>query len=166
MRAKYLRSIVTLVLGAFFLTSAAYAANEPADKALKEKITSLINPKGTVHIQGLGIETAEKGQLRLEIHADLGLCWGEKELAKTFARDALKALFASDLLIENIIISVYEKEKLLLTVALGKNQAKKLDWSQNEPLDSFYTQIKSRIHYKGSPADVCLIIEKEPGLSE
>jgi hypothetical protein len=47
-----------------------------------------------------------------------------------------------------------------LTVALGKNQARMIDWGKEESLTVFYNRLKSRLNYVENPADHCMLVEK------
>ena len=142
-----------------------WATVDLSEEQIRRNIGTLINPKGIVHLQGIKIDKDDRGQLNLEIDADLGSCWGKKEYAKGFARDALKALFGSELPISHVILNVYGGSKALMTVALGKNQARNLNWDEEQSLNAFYDNLKSRMNYKGDPADFCWMIEKSQGLN-
>ena len=114
-------------------------------------------------IQGISIEKGDQGQLNIEINASLGNCWGKEELAKGFAREALKALFASDLPVSHVVLHVYGSADILLTVALGENQAENLNWDKEESLNFFFKLIRSKMNYGGNPADYCWLIENNSG---
>jgi hypothetical protein len=164
-RSNILLFITLFAVCSLFPPFISSAAVDPREEQIRRNIGTLINPKGIVHIQGIQIDKDDSGQLNLEIDADLGSCWGKKEYAKGFARDALKALFASDLPISHVILNVYGGSKALMTVALGKNQARNLNWDEKESLNAFYERLKSRMNYKGDPADFCWLIEKSQGLN-
>lgn len=164
-RANILLFITLFAVGSLFPPLISSAAVDLSEDQIRRDIGTLINPKGIVHIQGIQIDTDDRGQLNLEIDANMGSCWGKKEYAKGFARDTLKALFASDLPISHVILNLYGGSKALMTVALGKNQARNMSWDEEESLNAFYERLKSRTNYKGDPADFCWLIEKNQGLS-
>ena len=159
---RIILSITVFTLTSLFLNFSPAAANVLTDSKIRTTVTSLINHKTKVHIQGMGIERDDQGKLSLDIKADLGNCWGKKKIARRFAKDALKDLFASDLPIAYVILKVYESNKILLTVSLGKNQADVMNWDEKESSTSFYNHIKSRMNFEGKPADFCWVIEKGP----
>jgi hypothetical protein len=152
-------SIAVLAMTSFILPLTSPASIALTESKLHSTVKKLIDPKNEFHIQGINVEKDKIGQVNLEINADLGSCWGKKELAREFARKTLKALFTSDLPISQVIVNVFENKNILLTVALGKNQARSVNWTKDESLDAFYGHIKSRIHYKGNPSNSCWIIE-------
>jgi len=160
--ANIFPSTTLFALSTFFLTFTLSFANDPTDKQIYHTVATLINSKSTVHIQGISIEKGDQGKLNLEINASLGNCWGKEELAKGFAREALKALFASDLPVSHVVLHVYGSADILLTVALGKNQAANLNWDKEESLNFFFKRIRSKMNYGGNPADYCWVIENEP----
>ncbi len=164
-RANILLFITLFAVGSLFPLPISWAAVDLSEDQIRCKIVTLINPKGIVHIQGIQIDTDDRGQLNLEIDANLGSCWGKKEYAKGFARDALKALFASDLPISHVILNVFGGSQPLLSVALGKNQARNMNWDEGDSLNAFYERLKSRTNYKGDPEDFCWLIEKSQGLN-
>lgn len=161
-RASIILAIVVFALSSFFLTLSLSTANDLTDNKIRCTVTSLINSRNTVHIQGVGIERDDQGQFNLEINANLGNCWGKEELAKAFAREALKALFASDLPVSHVVLKVYGSTEILLTVALGKNQERNLNLDKEESFNFFFKRMKSKMNYGGNPADYCWVIENEP----
>lgn len=163
-RANILLFIMLFAVGSLFPPLISGATVDLSEDQIRRHIGTLINPKGIVHIQGLQIDRDDRGQINVEIDANLGICWGKKEYAKGFARDALKALFVSDLPISHVILNLYGGSKALMTVALGKNQARNMDWDQEESLNAFYARLKSRTNYKGDPADFCWLIERNQDL--
>jgi hypothetical protein len=159
--ASILSSIVAFILFNPLGTITSNAAVDLTEREITGRVTKLINSKRSVHIQGIKIEEVDQDQLNLEINANVGNCWGKKEYAKRFARQALKALYTSELPIHHVIVNVFESDEILLTVALGKNQATHMNWDEGESLNAFYEHIKSRMNYKGNPADSCWLIEKK-----
>ena len=164
-RSNTLLFITFLTLGSLFQPFISQAAIDPSEEQIRRNIGTLINPKGIVHIQGIQIDEDDRGQLNLKIDANMGSCWGKKEYAKGFARDTLKALFDSDLPISHVILNLYGGSKALMTVALGKNQARNMNWDEEESLNAFYKRLKLRTNYKGDPEDFCWLIEKNQALS-
>ena len=164
-RANVILFMTLFALGSLFPSLISWAAVDPSEEQIRRDIAALINPKGIVHIQGIRIDKDDRGQMNLEIDADMGSCWGKKEYAKGFARDALKALFSSGLPISHAILNVYGGSKALMSVSLGKNQARNLNWDEEQSLNAFYESLKARMNYKGDPADFCWMIEKSQGLN-
>jgi hypothetical protein len=78
---------------------------------------------------------------------------------------ALRSLYTSGLPISHVLLNVYEGDQILLTVALGRNQAQTIDWNKQESLNAFYERMKSRTNYQGDPADYSWLIEMKDGLS-
>ncbi len=154
--------ILAFALGSLLPSSNASAAVVLKDEGIRQTIATLINSQNRVHIQAVKIKKNRDGLLDLEITTNLGNCWGKIEFAKEFAKEALKALFSSNLPLSHVILNVFEAEKNLMTVALGKNQADKMTWDEAESLNAFYEQIKSRMNYEGNPADYCWLIENNP----
>lgn len=122
-------------------------------------IRDLVNPGKTVHLQDLRIQEEPGGHISLRIDATLGDCWGKQELAKGYARRALKALFHSPLPISHVILNLYEGGEILMKVALGRNQALNMDWEADSSR-AFFETLRQRPHYDGDPADYCWLIEK------
>ena len=132
------------------------------DKEIRQTVATLINAENKVHIQDISIKRSRDGLLDLKIITNFGNCWGKEEFAKGFAKEALKALFTSNLALSHVILEVQESNGNLMTVALGKNQADNIDWNNADSLEAFYEQIKSRMNYQGNPTDYCWIIEGKP----
>jgi len=154
--------ILAFALGSLLLSSNACGAVVLKDEQIRQTVATLINSQNRVHIQAVKIERNRDGLLDLEITTNLGNCWGKKEFAKGYAKEALKALFSSNLPLSHVILNVVEANKNLMTVALGKNHANNMKWDEAESLNAFYEQIKSRMNYKGNPADYCWLIENDP----
>lgn len=161
-RMPFLVSIVVFSFLCLFLKVSSWGAALP-DTNIHDRVTSIVNSKNNVHIQGIRVERGEQDWINLEIKANLGDCWGKNEIAKGFARETMKNLFASDLPIQQITVKVYQGDKMLLTVALGRNPAKNLKWDEKESLSSFYNHLQSNTNYNGNPADRCLVIENGAG---
>lgn len=157
-RMPFLVSIVVFSFLCLFLKVSSWGAALP-DTNIHDRVTSIVNSKNNVHIQGIRVERGEQDWINLEIKANLGDCWGKNEIAKGFARETMKNLFASDLPIQQITVKVYQGDKMLLTVALGRNPAKNLKWDEKESLSSFYNHLQSNTNYNGNPSDRCLVIE-------
>lgn len=154
--------ILAFVLGGLLPSSKASGAIVLKDEEIRQKVATLVNSQNRVHIQAVKIERNRDGLLDLEITANLGDCWGKQEFAKEFAKNALKALFSSNLPLSHVILNIFEADKNLMTLALGKNHAENMKWDETESLNAFYTQIRSRMNYKGNPADYCWLIENNP----
>ena len=154
--------IMVFVLGGLLLSPNISASIEHTDEEIRQTVATLINSENKVHIQDIHIERSRDGLLDLKIITNFGNCWGKEEFAKGFAKEALKALFSSNLPLSHVILEVQEGNGNLLTVALGKNQADNIDWNNADSLEAFYEQIKSRMNYKGNPDDYCWIIEGKP----
>jgi hypothetical protein len=157
--ARSVSSIIVFTLGVFLFRLSSASAGDQTDSEFRHKVTALINSESTVHIQGIEIESDDQAQFNLEISANVGNGWGKEELARRFARESLKALFISDLPISHVVLKVYGDTKILLTVALGKNQGKILTWDNNESLNLFFEHMKSNMTYSGNPNDYCWLIE-------
>ena len=161
------RNRIGVIVFAFVLTSLLVSPGVSPSKQLSEEeirqtVVTLINSENKVHIENINVETNQDGLLDLKITTNFGDCWGKEEFAKGFAKDALKALFSSDLPLSHVILDVQEANGNLMTIALGKNQAENIDWDNADSLEVFYKQIKSRMNYKGNPTDYCWIIEGKP----
>jgi len=160
------RAAFTFFLFLFFagglipLNPSRSAADLPEDE-IRSTVRKLIDSKGAVFIQGIHISRDREGKLSLEIFANLGSCWGKEEFARIFALEALKALFLSDLPLMQVTLNIRERNKNLLTVSLGKNQAAKMNWEEEGSPVSFYERLRSRMQYAEDPADSCWLIEKE-----
>ena len=154
--------IIAFVLTGLLALPAVSASKELREEEIRQKVATLINSENKVHIQDINIKKSGDGLLDLKITTNFGDCWGKEEFAKGFAKDALKALFSSNLPLSHVILEVQEANGNLMTVALGKNQAENIDWDNADSLEAFYGQIKSRMNYKGNPADYCWIIEGKP----
>jgi len=152
-------AIIFFVLSIFSLTLSYSFASDLSDKEIRHAVANLINSRNTVHVQSVGIQRNDQGQLNLEISANLGNCWGKEELAKGFSREALKALFTSDLNISQVVLRVYGSTEILMTIVLGTNQAHNLSWEKKESLNLFFERMKSNMNYSGNPADYCWLIE-------
>ena len=157
--ASIVLAVYVFALSSFSLTVSYSSANDLTDNEIRRTVTSLINSRNTVHIQNVRIERYDQGQLDVEINANLGNCWGKEEFAKGFAREALKALYTSDLRISQVVLRVCGSSEILLTVALGKNPAQNLNWEKEKSLNLFFERVKSRMNYSGNPADHCWLIE-------
>ena len=157
--ASIVLPIMVFALSVFFLSLSLASANDLTSSEIHHTVANLINSKRTVHIQGIGIKADQRGQLNLEIIANIGHRWGEEELAKGYAKEVLKTLFDSDLPVYHVVLKVYGNTEILLTVALGKNQAKNLNWDKEESLNLFFGRMKSKMNYGGNPADYCWVIE-------
>ena len=155
-------AIIAFALGSLLPFSNTFGAIVLNDEDIRQKVATLINSKNRVHIQAVKIERSRDGLLDLEINTNLGDCWGKREYAREFSKEALKALFSSNLPISHVILNVFEANQNLMTVALGKNQAQNMNWDKAESLNGFYGQIKSRMNYKGNPTDYCWYIENNP----
>lgn len=158
-------STIAFALSILFPAPDSSAASDLTENEIRGTVKSLINSRGEVHIQGIKIEKDHQGKLKMEINGNLGSCWGQAEFAKEYAREALKALFTSDLPISHVVLNIFESNESLLTVALGKNQASNIKWEEQDSLSSFYDHIRARTNYEGNPADYCLFIEKKDGVS-
>ena len=132
------------------------------DEKIRQTIATLINSDNSVHIRDVKIERSRDGLLDLEITTNLGDCWGKREYAREFSKEALRALFSSNLPLSYVILNVFEANNNLMTVALGKNQAGNMNWDKAESLNGFYDEIKSRMNYKGNPTNYCWYIENNP----
>jgi len=154
---------VLIVFNLFSISQTATPFDLTAEE-IARRVGTLINPKGSVHIQGIKVDKGD-GQFNVEISVNLGNCWGKKEYAKTYARDALAALYTSELPISHLLLNVHDGDQILLTVALGRNQAETIDWNGRESLNGFYERMKSRTNYQGNPADYCWLMEMKDGLS-
>lgn len=157
--ARIVLTIIVFALGVFFFHLSSPFASDLADDEFRHKIAALINSESTVHIQGIGIEKDDQSQVNLEISANVGNGWGKEALARSFARESLKALFISDLPISHVVLKVYGDSNILLTVALGKNQGRALNWDNDESLNLFFEHMKSNMTYSGNPDDYCWLIE-------
>jgi hypothetical protein len=154
--------VVAFALSVLFGPPHISASTELNDEVIRQTVSTLINSDNKVHIQDINVEKSRDGLLDLKIITNLGNCWGKEEFAKGFAKDALEALFSSNLPLSHVILEVHEANGNLMTVALGKNQANDINWNNADSLDAFYQQIKSRMNYKGNPTDYCWIIEGKP----
>ena len=154
--------LIAFILSGFLRSPHLAASTELNDHEIRQTVATLINSDNKVHIEDINVERSQDGLLDLKIITNFGNCWGKEEFAKGFAKDALKALFSSNLPISHVILEVQEVNGNLMTVALGKNQAENIDWNNADSLDAFYKQIKSRMNYKGNPTDYCWIIEGKP----
>ena len=157
--ASMVLAVIVFALSNSSLTLSYSFANHLTDNEIRRNVTTLINSRNTVHVQSVGIERDNQGQLNLEINVNLGNCWGKEELAKRFSRGALKALFTSDLILSQVVLRVYGSTEIILAMALGKNQAHNLNWEKEESLNLFFERMKSKMNYSGNPADYCWIIE-------
>lgn len=155
-------AIIALALGSLLPYSNASGDMGLNDEEIRQKVATLINASNRVHIQTVKIERNSNGLLDLEINTNLGNCWGKREYAREFSKEALRALFSSDLPLSHVILNVFEADETLMTVALGKNQADNMNWDQAQSLNGFYDQMKSRMNYKGHPSDYCWYIENNP----
>ena len=154
--------IIVFILTSLFASPRVSVSNDLNDEKIRQTIATLINAENKVHIQDIDIERSRDGLLDLKIITNFGNCWGKEEFAKGFAKEALKALFTSNLALSHVILEVQESNGNLMTVALGKNQADNIDWNNADSLEAFYEQIKSRMNYQGNPTDYCWIIEGKP----
>jgi hypothetical protein len=154
--------IIAFILSSLLVCPNISASNELNDEKIRKMVASLINAENKVYIQDINIQRSRDGLLDLKIITNFGNCWGKEEFAKGFAKEALKALFSSNLPLSHVILEVQESNGNLMTVALGKNQADNIDWNNADSLEAFYNQIKSRMNYKGNPTDYCWIIEGKP----
>lgn len=159
-----LSSIFALMALNLFPVPESMAALLMSEQEIARTVGTLINSQASVHVQEIKVGK-DQGQINLEISANLGNCWGKEEYAKRFARDALGALFTSDLPVSHVLLNIYQSNQILLTVALGRNQADTIDWSTQEPLNAFYERLRSRTNYQGDPADSSWIVEMRDGLS-
>jgi hypothetical protein len=162
--AAVLSSTLTLIALNLFAIPLNSIAFDLSEQEIVRSVGTLINSKGSIHIQGIKVGKGN-GQLNLEISADLGNCWGKKEYSKRFVMGALRSLYTSGLPISHVLLNVYEGDQILLTVALGRNQAQTIDWNKQESLNAFYERMKSRTNYQGDPADYSWLIEMKDGLS-
>jgi hypothetical protein len=154
--------LLAFTLGSLLPSLNASGAVVLKDEEIRRTVATLINSENRVHIQAVKVERNRDGLLDLEITTNLGNCWGKKEFAKEFVKDSLQALFSSNLPLSHVILNVFEANKNLMTVALGKNQADNMKWEEAGSLNAFYEQIKSRMNYQGNPADYCWLIENNP----
>jgi hypothetical protein len=155
-------AIIAFALCSILPSLNASAATVLNDEIIRQTVASLINSENQVHIRNIKIKRNRDGLLDLEVTTNLGDCWGKKEYAREFSKEALKALFSSSLPLSYVIMNVFEADKNLMTVALGKNQANDMNWDSAESLNGFYDQIKSRMNYEGNPIDYCWYIENNP----
>jgi hypothetical protein len=155
-------AIIAFALGSLLPSSNASGAMVLKDKEIRQTVATLINSENRVQIRDVKIKRTRDGLLDLEITTNLGNCWGKREYAREFSKEALKALFSSNLPLSYVILNVFEADKNLMTVALGKNQADNMNWDKAESLNDFYDEIKSRMNYKGNPTDYCWYIEDNP----
>ena len=155
-------AIFAFALGSLLPSSNASGAMVFKDEEIRQTVATLINSENKVHIRDVKIERSRDGLLDLEITTNLGDCWGKREYAREFSKEALKALFSSNLPLSYVILNVFEANKNLMTVALGKNQADNMNWDKAESLNGFYDQLKSRMNYKGNPTNYCWYIENNP----
>jgi hypothetical protein len=155
-------TIIAFALCSLLPPSDASGAIVLTDEEIRQTIATLINSDNRVHIRAVKIERSRNGLLDLEITTNLGNCWGKREYAREFSKEALQALFSSNLPLSYVIVNVFEADKNLMTVALGKNQADQMNWDKAESLNGFYDQIKSRMTYKGNPTNYCWYIENNP----
>lgn len=152
-------AIIAFALCSLLPPSNASGAIVLKDEEIRQTIATLINSENRVHIREVKIERSRDGLLDLEITTNLGDCWGKREYAREFSKEALEALFSSNLPLSYVILNVFEMDKNLMTVALGKNQADNMNWDKSESLNGFYDEIKSRMNYKGNPTNYCWYIE-------
>jgi len=155
-------AIIAFALCSILPPSNASGAIVLKDEEIRQMIATLINSDNSVHIREVKIERSRDGLLDLEITTNLGDCWGKREYAREFSKQALEALFSSNLPLSYVILNVFEMDKNLMTVALGKNQADNMNWDKAESLNGFYDQIKSNTNYKGNPTNYCWYIENNP----
>lgn len=155
-------AVIAFALCSHLPSSNASGAIVLKDEVIRQTVATLINSENSVHIRDVKIKRTRDGLLDLEITTNLGDCWGKREYAKEFSKEALKALFSSDLPLSYVILNVFEANKNLMTVALGKNQADNMNWDKADSLNGFYDQLKSRMNYKGNPTNYCWYIENNP----
>lgn len=152
---------IVCVAGSFLSGNTSMAATGLPDSELRSRVRQLIDAKGTVYIEEIDIDREGHGEISLEIIANLGSCWGKEEFARVFALEALRALFLSDLPLKQVTVNVRENREALLTVSLGRNQARDMNWHKQKSPLTFYERLRSRMQYTDDPADACWLIEKK-----
>lgn len=161
-RAENILLIMVFFVSSFSGPGLGLTATDLHEEDIRSAVRQLIDSEGAVYIEGIRIAKGKQGEFSLEISANLGTCWGKEEFARVFALEALRALFLSDLPLEQVTLNVRENRETLLTVSLGKNQAQAMNWDKEKSSLTFYERLRSRMQYTDDPADACWLIERKP----
>lgn len=109
----------------------------------KQSIGQLLAIKEFGSITDVKITEHKDGKMALDLTVNIGNCWGKRRLAKKLAKHTMEKLYQSNFLLAEVVVKIFSNETKLLVLALGANQAKKIQWDEYKTGTDFVNYVKS-----------------------
>jgi len=105
------------------------------------------------------VTPTERDRFVIELTFSIGDRWGRDGFARDLAKAAITRVFKSSLPIAQGIVKVYCTHVEVIHVAIGMNQAKRINWGDSLSLPDFFDTLRSCSYWGKNPEDRTYLIE-------